>query len=120
APPPLARAAPLEDSLCSRGPQALSTARGAPPPLARAAPLEDSLCSRGPQALSTARGAPLSSKRWGPTPSAFGSGLSLARAAPLVFSFPWGPPPPRSAGAHSLRPPRPRSRVGSPDCSRGP
>src|SRR5207249_8705985 len=28
-----------------------SYARGAPPPLARAAPLEDSLCSRGPQAL---------------------------------------------------------------------
>src|SRR5437870_13908279 len=30
-------------------------ARGAPPPLARAAPLEDSLCSRGPQALSGGR-----------------------------------------------------------------
>ena len=31
-------------------------ARGAPPPLARAAALEDSLSSRGPQALSNVRG----------------------------------------------------------------
>jgi hypothetical protein len=39
----------------SRGPQAFSYARGAPPPLARAAALEDSLSSRGPQALFTIR-----------------------------------------------------------------
>ena len=38
---------------------AFSYARGAPPPLARAAALEDSLSSRGPQALPSARGAPL-------------------------------------------------------------
>ena len=35
----------------------------------------------------TARGAPPSSRRWGPTPSAFGSGLSLARAAALEDSL---------------------------------
>ena len=46
APPPLARAPALADSLSSRGPQAL-TARGAPPPLARAAALADSLSSPG-------------------------------------------------------------------------
>src|SRR6267143_5291526 len=33
------------------GSEYIFTARGAPPPLARAAPLEDSLGSRGPQAL---------------------------------------------------------------------
>src|SRR3954454_19590317 len=42
------------DQICL---SALLTARGAPPPLARAPALEDSLSSRGPQALLTARGA---------------------------------------------------------------
>src|SRR3954469_12874124 len=48
APPPLARAPALEDSLSSRGPQPLLTARGAPPPRALARRLRASL---GPQAL---------------------------------------------------------------------
>ena len=38
---------------------------------------------RGPQAFSYARGAPVSSRRWGPTPGALGSGLSLARVLAL-------------------------------------
>ena len=73
------------------------TARGAPPPLARAAALEDSLSSRGPQALLTARGAPaLLNAPGAPPPGAAArlaalarrsSGLSLARAAALEDSL---------------------------------
>ena len=43
------------EDLEREGAAALFTARGAPPPLARAPALEDSLSSRGPQALSALR-----------------------------------------------------------------
>src|SRR4051812_12266080 len=83
--------------ICIRFPSLLTfiTARGAPPPRARAPALEDSLSSRGPQALLTARGAPLFSIAAGaPPPSAAvshfvlaGGRLSRARAPALEDSL---------------------------------
>ena len=62
------------------------TARGAPPPLARAPALADSLSSREPRALLSARGAPLLLLAPGPHPQRTGSRLPLARAPALSAS----------------------------------
>src|SRR3989442_739559 len=54
------------------------------------------------------------SRRRGSTPGAGRTGLSLARAAPLVISFAWGPTPTRAAGADSPGQPNAAAALGAP------
>ena len=54
------------------------------------------------------------SRRRGSTPGAGRSGQSLARAAPLVISFAWGPTPTRAAGADSPGQPNAAAALGAP------
>ena len=83
-----------------------------------------------PQQFSYARGAPHSSLRWGPTPSAPGSGLSLARVQALSAcgrcrartreTSAGGGGAPTALEEDSLSPPQRGCRVGGPGSSRGP